>query len=570
MTVYTFATDPFQHQTDYYEAHYAKPAFACWWEQGTGKSKAHIDNAGLLHADGAVNGSLLVAPNGLHRNFITRELPKHYGDYDPKRAFFWRTDKSGTEWHKQEARDFLRRSGMLWLGMSYDAFMTDLGRKLARAFLENQRTFYGLDEAGRIKNPDAQRTKIIHKSAPLAAFKRIYTGTPVSNAPWDVHSQIRFIDDDFWTPHGLTSVESMKTAFGEWEVGRRRVPLGQAMLKHGRCIACVNNAPRRRDKVTGNYVHDLPDGGVSPCLKLKKSRKGIGDLNYGYVVAPGTAFQEFPQQQRDWQNRPRYKNLGQLREILAPIRSRVLKSDVFDLPPKLYTTVDFEMSPKQQACYESMQKMGFATLENGATCSASMALVVMLRLQQIACGYLVADLRPDMDPNAEPEVHPFEPNPRVDMLVEIVQDLDHPALIWARYKKDVDQIGAMLTNLGLAWGRYDGAVSDDVCAQTDDDFHAGRIQFIVGTQSKGGEGRTLVEARTAIFYSNSFKLTERLQAEDRPHRYGQEHPVNNIDLCARGTIDEALIDSFLAKADVAGQVTGDGFREWIKRGGTLL
>ena len=41
---------------------------------------------------------------------------------------------------------------------------------------------------------------------------------------------------------------------------------------------------------------------------------------------------------------------------------------------------------------------------------------------------------------------------------------------------------------------------------------------------------TLNEAAYTIFYSNGFKYSERLQAEDRNHRIGQNKKVNYIDI----------------------------------------
>jgi SNF2 family DNA or RNA helicase len=85
----------------------------------------------------------------------------------------------------------------------------------------------------------------------------------------------------------------------------------------------------------------------------------------------------------------------------------------------------------------------------------------------------------------------------------------------------------------------------------------------VSNPQAGATGLTLTQAQTVIYYSNSFKLVDRLQSEDRAHRIGQEHPVNYIDLVAGGTVDEKIVRSLRDKWDVAAQITGDELKDWL-------
>lgn len=70
-------------------------------------------------------------------------------------------------------------------------------------------------------------------------------------------------------------------------------------------------------------------------------------------------------------------------------------------------------------------------------------------------------------------------------------------------------------------------------------------------------------ATTVIYYNNSYKLTDRLQSEDRAHRIGQAHPVNYIDLIAEDTIDEDVVTALIEKKDVARVIMGDKDKEWL-------
>jgi hypothetical protein len=530
-------TAQFDHQRTCLDDMWDRESYAWWWEQGTGKSKEFIDNGAMLWEQKLIGGMFLLAPSLLHRNFICREVPKHMPDdmLEAARTFFWNTQRAKTKTWQNEAREFLKFDGLKILGMSYDGIMTEEGRALAKEYLVGTKCLYGCDESGRIKDIGAARTKRVLASATFAPYRRIMTGTPISNAPWDAYTQVKFLDDKFWKPHGLDSPEAMKAAFGEWEKTAKRVPV--TMVKRNKSLQAYYKQK------------DIPE-----CLQTQ------------FVNQEGVGLQFIPKLKQDMDGRPRYKNLEQLRDILAPIRSRVLKDDVFDLPPKLYSRVDFDLTPSQRRCYDSLADMGFAEMD-GRQVSAQLALTALLRLQQIVCGYLVTDLQ---DGEEDPVVLPIEPNPRLDLLKEIVDGISHQGIIWARFTPDITAIINLLHKMGKTCVRYDGKITEDECAANEESFHRGDAQWFVSNQAKGGEGLTLIEARTMIYYSNSFKLIERLQSEDRPHRYGQTFPVSIIDLLARGTMEERLINSLIAKYEVASIVTGDGIREWIQPVGRLL
>ena len=74
---------------------------------------------------------------------------------------------------------------------------------------------------------------------------------------------------------------------------------------------------------------------------------------------------------------------------------------------------------------------------------------------------------------------------------------------------------------------------------------------------------TLIAASTVIYYSNSYDLEIRLQSEDRAHRIGQTNKVTYIDLCAAKTIDEKIIKSLRAKINIATQILGEGYKNWL-------
>ncbi len=78
-----------------------------------------------------------------------------------------------------------------------------------------------------------------------------------------------------------------------------------------------------------------------------------------------------------------------------------------------------------------------------------------------------------------------------------------------------------------------------------------------------GYGLTLTSAQNVIYFSNSFDLAVRMQSEDRAHRIGQRNTVTYIDLISEGTIDEKIVKALRGKMDIASQVMGENFKEWV-------
>ena len=186
--------------------------------------------------------------------------------------------------------------------------------------------------------------------------------------------------------------------------------------------------------------------------------------------------------------------------------------------------------------------------------TAELPIVKLLRLQQIACNYVpLGEDEPD---------HMFSAkNPRMNVMEDIRDATFTPGIIWARFRHDVDQL---MDLFGKTAVRYDGSVDEDQAERNKLAFQRGDAQWFIGTAAKGGPGLTLTQAKVMVYYSNSFKLIDRLQSEDRCHRAGMdEHPVTYIDVVANGTVDEKIVENLRGKRDIAQLIQGDEWKEWI-------
>jgi SNF2 family DNA or RNA helicase len=220
---------------------------------------------------------------------------------------------------------------------------------------------------------------------------------------------------------------------------------------------------------------------------------------------------------------------------------RYRKDECLDLPPKVYQVQHVELSAEQKKAYSQMEEELIAEIGEGDDAwvsRASITLTKFLRLSQITSGHLHA---PDGS------THRFKPNPKLDALLEILRETEDQVLVWAWFREDVRMILDALRDMNV------GSLAGDDYQNVMDRFQRGELRVVVGNPASGGLGLTLTAASTAIYYSQGFGLEVRSQSEDRCHRAGSERhrSVTYIDLIARGSIDEMILQALVQKKTVA-------------------
>ena len=85
---YRFKTKPFKHQLKALEDSWSRQVWAWFMEMGTGKTKVCIDNIAMLYDRGKIDRALVIAPNGIKRNW-RNELSVHMADHVNYRIAVW-------------------------------------------------------------------------------------------------------------------------------------------------------------------------------------------------------------------------------------------------------------------------------------------------------------------------------------------------------------------------------------------------------------------------------------------------------------------------------------------------
>jgi SNF2 family DNA or RNA helicase len=250
-----------------------------------------------------------------------------------------------------------------------------------------------------------------------------------------------------------------------------------------------------------------------------------------------------------------FKNLGELSDKLKSFSYRVLKEDCLDLPDKIFIKREISLTPDQRKLYDQMKKEAIAILKGKQSTTVN-TLTQLMRLQQITCGHFTAD-----DGATQPI-----PNNRITELMDVLEETEGKAIIWAHYQYDITNI---INAVSKKYGKesivdYYGLTPQENRQPNIKKFQDDpKCRFIVGTPSTGGYGITLTAANTVIYYSNGYDLEKRLQSEDRAHRIGQKKSVTYVDLMADDTVDEKIVQALRRKINIASEVLGEELKSWI-------
>ena len=155
-----------------------------------------------------------------------------------------------------------------------------------------------------------------------------------------------------------------------------------------------------------------------------------------------------------------------------------------------------------------------------------------------------------------PKVIDAARNPRLETLGERLEANRDPVVVWARFRHDVDQIVPFLEKLGRKPVRYDGTVPPDLKEANRRLFQTGAAGAIVATQGAMERGVDVSKAGWHCFFSNTFSALQRIQCEDRTELPGRPRGTGVEDLVATDTVDEDIVAAHVFKRSVADYVMG--------------
>ncbi len=477
---------------------YGESFFALHMEMGTGKTWVFLAWTEKLHKQGKIDGLLIIAPRGVHTNWVLREIPQHLEVEHIARS--WRTGAGKRE--REEMADALslpksntvKKSGKLRiLAMNIDAICTKEGFAFAKKFCQSFKVMIVMDEATRIKNEGTLRHERATALGRYVNYRYEGAGLPVTNKPNDLFGQFE------WLQSGLLGTTSYRAFVAEYNV----------------------------------LLNPQEDWAFKKMIE-KNPR-----MRYAQIV-----------KKDDITGKPIYRNLDKLNKLIAPHAYRILKKECTDLPDKIFKQVFFELTPKQRAVYKTMEDDLRYEMDDG-TIQGVAKLNVISKLQQITSGFVLLK-------DGSSAVFQEQDNPRLKALKDLMEDFeDKKVIVWAWFKEEIKAIAALMEQLGRKPVQYHGGISDKDRNVAIDSFQTGDSDTFIGNQASGGIGITLTAASDAIYYSNTYNLEHRAQSEDRNHRTGQRNQVTYYDLIAEDTVDDTVSLALQTKTDLVAAVLKD-------------
>tara|TARA_R110000851_G_scaffold126847_1_gene258598 strand:+ start:667 stop:2625 length:1959 start_codon:yes stop_codon:yes gene_type:complete len=185
---------PFAHQEHVFTLSRDSEEFALFMEMGTGKTRVVIDTATYLFQQGKINGVIVICPNSIKSTW-TEEIEKMAPEWSTHDVTMWQSGAGKKVLDKLHGF-MMKESGtsLKWFVTNVEGYSTGKLFEKAADFAALHKCMIVIDESSRVKTPSAKRTKNITKLGRKAKYKRIMSGTPVTQGPLDLYGQFRFLD----------------------------------------------------------------------------------------------------------------------------------------------------------------------------------------------------------------------------------------------------------------------------------------------------------------------------------------------------------------------------------------
>ena len=378
--------------------------------------------------------------------------------------------------------------------------------------------FQILDESSKIKtNEPCKESKKSKRTQAIMKLNRIghrciLTGTFMSKSPVNAYDQMDYLKDGFF-PEGMY-------AFAEHYVIRRALPSVRG--------ARITISPKDYDAI---YKR------LDRCRNNPYALSGAMDSIHSFY---GISRDDCTHIMNHKEYTP-FKHIDELWDRIGDNCVHPKKSDILDIPDKIYETYKLSLTKEQRDLYLQLQNQHCTdriTVDNG--------LKLYLRFQDICNGYEPVETEEvDEKGNHKVELIPLKENPKLDWLEEYIESLgNEQCLVWCARSRLLHDACARMRDKGYACGIYDGKVGNAQREQDYEDFYNKKIQILFLNQASGGYGLDkLRNANYGIYLCNDASVEKRQQSEDRCCRGVYKESKFMVDVSMEGTVEQRVTDS---------------------------
>ena len=228
-------------------------------------------------------------------------------------------------------------------------------------------------------------------------------------------------------------------------------------------------------------------------------------------------------------------------EALQPA-IRFTKEQCLDLPPVITLTREVPLTP-QQAKYYNLLKAQMVVQAAGEMITAVNAAAAINKLLQISCGVAYTDNK---------EVVEFDATPRLNILLEALEQTDRKVIIFALFRSAIASISTFLQKNGIASEEIHGGVTatkrTDIINRFQRQDHP---RVLVMQPQATAHGITLTAADTVIFYGPLMSVEQYTQCIARADRKGQDSDKVTVIHIEGSPVEKRMFKALTSKVDDA-------------------
>jgi SNF2 family DNA or RNA helicase len=219
-----------------------------------------------------------------------------------------------------------------------------------------------------------------------------------------------------------------------------------------------------------------------------------------------------------WVPRPSARH--EVFKVLQPA-IRFAKDECLDLPDVMYQTRDIPLSAQVQKYYKQLKDQMMIEAA-GTQVSAVNAAAGLNKLLQISGGAVYTD---------EHEVIEFDVTPRLNALMEVIEETDNKIIIFVPYRHTIELLARYLTDHNINNQVIQGSVSATQRASIINQFQSMDDPRVLVIQPQAAShGVTLTRADTVVFWSPVMSVETYLQCIARMDRVGQVNKMTVVHL----------------------------------------
>jgi len=252
-----------------------------------------------------------------------------------------------------------------------------------------------------------------------------------------------------------------------------------------------------------------------------------------------------------WLPRPTAKN--DVYSALNPA-IRFAKNQCLDLPDVMYQTREIPLTPQAHKYYKELKDQMLIEAAGEQITSVN-AAANLNKLLQISGGAVYTDTH---------EVVEFDIKPRLNALLEVMEETEHKVLIFVPYRHTIEFISNFLTSNNIVNELIHGDISATKRADIINRFQTSdNPRVLVIQPQSASHGVTLTRANVVLFWSPVMSVEVYLQCIARMDRVGQVNKMTVVHLqgsdvekrmyaMLRGKVDRhtALVDLYREELEI--------------------